>query len=142
MKKLFVCITSFLLLIFCTSSLYSFSPNNTNADPIKKIVREMAKANIYEYSTNFKKETILPEQMNRYLLLKQMASPERLISIIKKDRNGVVRLYAYMALVSSLKSLPADILQLMNSDQTIVQTNHENTSGSETVSTIARTFLY
>lgn len=141
MKKLFVYTNSFLLLLLCTT-LSSFSPNTPNADPIKKVVKEMAKTNIYEYSTTFIKDAVLPAQINRYALLKQMASPERLISIIKKDKNGVVRLYAYMALVSSLKSVPADVLQQMNGDQTMVQTNHENTSGSETVATIARTFLY
>jgi hypothetical protein len=125
----------------CTS-FYSFSPSKPNADPIKKVLKEMAKTNIYEYSTTFKKDAVLPEQMNRYTMLKEMASPERLISIVKKDKNAVVRLYAYMALVSSLKSVPADVLQQMNGDQTIVQTNHENISGSETVATIAKTFLY
>ena len=141
MKKLFTLTHTFLLLILCTS-MYSFSASAPNADPIKKIAKEIAKTNIYEYTTSFQKDAVLPDQMNRYLLLKQLASSERLISIIKKDRNGVLRLYAYMALVSSLKSIPADILQIMNSDQTIVQTNHGNISGSETVATIARTFLF
>lgn len=141
MKKLLVSSTSFLLLILCTS-LQSFSINSPNADPIKKVVKEIAKTDIYEYITTFKKGAVLPEQMNRYLVLKQLASPERLISIIKKEKNGVVRLYAYMALVISLKSVPADILQQMNTDQTMVQTIHENISGSETVATIAKTFLY
>ena len=141
MKKLLVSSTSFLLLILCTS-FQSFSISSPNADPIKKVVKEIAKTDIYEYTTTFKKDAVLPEQMNRYLILKQLASPERLISIIKKEKNAVVRLYAYMALVSSLKSVPPDILEKMNNDQTEVRTNHENISGSETVATIAKTFLY
>ena len=141
MKKLLVSSTSFLLLILCTS-LQSFSIRSSNADPIKKVVKEIAKTDVYEYTTSFKKDAVLPEQMNRYLILKQLASSEKLISIIKKEKNAVVRLYAYMALVSSLKSVPSDILEKMNNDQTEVRTNHENISGSETVATIAKTFLY
>ena len=141
MKKLFT-LTHIFLLLMLSTSMYSFSANAPNADPIKKIVKEIAKTNVYEYTTSFQKDAVLPDQMNRYLLLKQLASPERLISIIKKDKNGVVRLYAYMALVGSLKTVPADILQIMNSDQTVVQTNHGNIPGSETVATIARTFLF
>ncbi|MEP7079894.1 MAG: hypothetical protein ABI784_04155 [Ginsengibacter sp.] len=141
MKKLLVTSTSFLFLILCTS-LQTLSLASPNADPIKKVVKEIAKANIYEYTTIYKKDGVLTEQMIQYKILQQLASPERLISIIKKEKNAVVRLYAYMALVSSLKSVPPDILERMNNDQTEVRTSHENISGSETVATIAKTFLY
>lgn len=141
MKKLFTIAQAFLLLVVF-SSAYSFTAGASNTDPLKKIIKEISKANIYEYTTMYQKGTELPEQMRRYMALKQLASPEKLISIIKKDKNGVVRLYAYMALVSSLKSIPADILHQMNNDQTLVQTNHENIAGQQTVATIASTLLF
>ncbi len=138
-----------LLIIFCyannflTASASNIPLNKIiNSDPVKKIAKEIAKANVYEYPVNAGVAGTVSQQNIRYEELLKTATNDDLIRLATKHKNAVVRLYAYRAIVQRLKEIPKDILEQFNNDTSIVITLRGNVSGKTSVNKIAESFLY
>lgn len=109
----------------------------TGSDPIKKIAREIAKVNIYEYpeDKNAQQNLLYEELLNT-------ASDNELIDLATNHKNAVVRLYAYRAIAKKFKNIPTDLFNQFDSDITTVNTMRGTIAGTTTVNVIARSFLY
>ena len=130
-------------LAFCCIHNVVIAASKTNAtfktasaDPVKRIVREIAKSNVFELPAS---HTL---QNARYLQLSETASVDELIKIATKNKNAVVRLYAYQAIVQKLTEVPPDIFEQFDHDTSIVATLRGNIPGRSTVNKIAASFLY
>ena len=139
----------FFLLIFCwannliaaSAKDYSFNKITTN-DPIKKIVKEIAKSNVYEYPAPGNAVRTASEQNIRFVELLKISNDDDLIKLATKYKNAVVRLYAYRAIVQKFKEVPKDILDQFNNDTSVVNTLRGNIADKTTVKEIAGSFLY
>ncbi len=112
------------------------------ADPIKKIAREIAKANVYEFAAAPTADRKSTDQNNRYEVLLKTAGDADLIELATKNKNAIVRLYAYRAIVQKFKEVPKNILDQFANDQTMVSTMRGAIEEKMTVSKIAESFLY
>lgn len=116
-----------LLLLFCflnSFNLASLKKNETfktaDSDPVKKIVREIAKSNVYEISASVGYSGTPSKQNIRYLELVKSASIDQLTQLATKNKNAVVRLYAFKALVNKLKDVPQQIIDQFRNDKTVI----------------------
>lgn len=110
--------------------------------PLKKIIKKIAKANIYDATPVVSNHKVISEQEINYQELLNTASPEELIDLATNDKNAVVRLYAFRAIMEKVKSAPQNLyLQFANDDTTIKVINGTITS-KKPISTISNGFLY
>ncbi len=117
--------------------------NNIPAsDPVKKIVKEIEKANIYEYTATVGFAGTASQQNIHYEELLKTASTDELIKLATKNKNAVVRLYAYRAIVQKFKEVPKDILNQFNNDTSVVNTLRGCIAEKTTVKVIAESLLY
>ncbi|MDQ2720038.1 MAG: hypothetical protein M3Z26_09820 [Bacteroidota bacterium] len=136
------------LIIFCCANnfLIVSAVNNpfdklTESDPVRKIAKEIAKSNVYEYPAASGISVAVGEQNIHYDELLKIATTEDL-SKLAKHKNAVVRLYAYRAIVQKSKEIPKDIFEQFSNDTSIVNTLRGNISGTTSVNKIAESFLY
>lgn len=138
----------FLAIFCCMNNLMIASPkiNNffktTNSDPVKRIVKEIAKSNIYDYITTAGIAGTLSKQNILFDELLKTADNEDLIKLATKNKNAVVRLYAYRAIVQKFKEVPKDILDQFNNDTSPVNTMRGGITDKKPVNVIAASFLY
>ena len=114
----------------------------TASDPLKKIVKEIAKSNIYEYPTTAGIAGNSPKQNIRFEELLKTADNDELVKLATKNKNPVVRLYAYRAIVQKFKEVPKDILDRFNNDTSLVNTIRGGVADKKPVNIIAASFLY
>ena len=114
----------------------------TAYDPVKKIVKEIAKSNIYEFTPTTENDVSKSQQNKRYEALLKTASVEELTNLATKHKNAVVRLYAFQALVLKLKDIPKEIIDQFNNDATMVDTLRGDIADKTPVNKISVTFLY
>ncbi len=112
------------------------------SDPIKKMVKEIAKSNVYEYPVSAGFPGTTSEQNIRYEELLKAADNNDLIKLATTHKNAVVRLYAYRAIVQKMKEIPKDILDQFNKDTSEVNTLRNGIADKTTVNKIAGSFLY
>jgi len=138
-KSLYLTIAFFALCIFSSAS--KASPSGTqDTDPVKKIARQIAKANVYEAETAENSETKSPQNY-RYQQLLKTASAEQLAELAK-NKNPVVRLYAFKALVNTMKEVSTDMVESFRKDNTIIEVKTGNTLEKKPLHSIANGFLY
>ena len=142
-----------LLLIICcnhvtiasSNTVYGnniFNHKTTNENPIKKIVRKIAKANVFDITPIANKGKVISEQEINYRDLLNTASPEQLIDLATNDKNGVVRLYAFRALMEKVKSAPDNLYQQFKNDNTSIKVINGNISERKPLSALSNGFLY
>ncbi|MDP4284258.1 MAG: hypothetical protein Q8891_07525 [Bacteroidota bacterium] len=117
-------------------------PRSTASNPVKKIVREIAKSNIYKFTPSADNSDTRSVWDRRYEELRKSASVEELTQLATKHKNAVVRLYAFRALVTRLKNIPGAIIDQIRNDSTVVSTLQNNKAGQSPVNKIALSFLY
>lgn len=147
MKK--IILTASILLIFisgyCLIHTYSlkketlFSPT-INETPVKKIVKKIAKANVFVV-TPLNSSNISEQELNYQELLKA-ASIEELTQLAAQDKNAVVRLYAFRALMESVKDAPPYIFAQFMNDTTSIVVIDGKRSETKPLNTISNGFLY
>lgn len=138
-----------LLIIFCSAGNFImaspksiFFTKTTASDPVKKIVKAIAKSNVYDLSaTNNSAQSNSPQNL-RYEKLLNTATTEKLTELATKNKNAVVRLYAYKALINKIKTIPKEMVDQFNNDTTVINTINGNTAGQAALNSIARGFLY
>jgi hypothetical protein len=136
------------LLVFCLTGNFLFAPakaaihSEAGANPIKKIVKEIAKSNVYEISTTTGYRGTPSQQSARYQQLVNMATTEQLIELAMKNKNAVVRLYAFQALVNKLKEVPKEIVDHLRNDTTIIDVLKGNISDKVPLNKVASGLLY
>lgn len=117
----------------------SFSKTN-NETPVNKIVKRIAKANVYTVTpTNTK---IVSDQELNYVDLLKIASIEELTQLAKDHKNAVVRLYAFRALMEMVKDAPKDIFEQFSKDSTPVRVVNGTSSEMKPLNSISNGFLY
>lgn len=126
---------------FAKSSTINY-PEKSSSDPIKKIVREMAKSNVYEISNAAGYAGSHSQQSSRYAQLLKAASTEELTILARKHKNPVVRLYAFNALVQKLKDVPVAIVEQFRNDATIIVVSKNGVSGKAPLNSVAEGLLY
>lgn len=118
-----------------------FFTKTTASDPVKKIVKAIAKSNVYDLSaTNNSAQANSPQNL-RYEKLLNTATTEKLTELAK-NKNAVMRLYAYKALINKIKNIPKEMVDQFNNDTTVINTINGNTAGQAPLNSIARGFLY
>lgn len=136
-----------LLLIFCCANNLSAMASTSilfktlSQEPIKKIVKEIAKSNVYVYADGVAESGKFPDQESRYREMIKLADADDLIGLAK-DRNAVVRLYAYKAIVRQFSKIPPDLFEQFSNDKTIVTTLRGKVEEKTTVNKIAASLLY
>ena len=111
-------------------------------DPIKKIVREIAGSNVFEISATVGYAGTPSQQNVRYRELLEAASVSQLQQLATKNKNAVVRLYAFKGLVSQQKNIPPAIIEQFKNDSTLVVVISGDIAEKRPVSAIASGFLY
>ncbi|MEO5649177.1 MAG: hypothetical protein ABIR03_04540 [Ginsengibacter sp.] len=114
----------------------------TSPDPVKKIVKAIAKANVYELRAVNNIAKPATQQSLRFQDLLKVATVENLTKLATKNKNAVVRLYAYKALINKLKDIPIDVVHQFNNDTTLVHTLEGDTAGQVPLNSIAKGLLY
>jgi ribosomal protein S17E len=136
-----------ILLIFCCASNLSAIASTSilfktsGQEPIKKIVKEIAKSNVYVYADGVPESGKIPDQEIRYRELLKIAGADDLIGLAK-DKNAVVRLYAYKAIVRQFSKIPTDLFEQFSNDKTIVTTLRGKVEEKTTINKIAGSLLY
>lgn len=148
MKKYFI-----LILISCcfhhaiASSVYhsfhNYSTNKiTNENPLKKIIKKIAKANVYDASPFRSNNNVVSEQESLYKDLLNTASPEELIDLATNHKNAVVRLYAFRALMEKEKKAPINVYDQFANDTSPIKVIIGESSQMEPLNSISNGFLY
>lgn len=152
MRKTFF-VTYFLLtFIACyhVSEAFSFKENyhtfplytSVNDTPLKKIVRRIAKANVYVVISSHSNDKVVSDQELNYQDLLKAASPEELSGLAAGDKNAVVRLYAFKALMETVKDAPKNIFEQFMNDTTPVKVVNGSRSEMKPLNSISNGFLY
>jgi len=120
-------------------TLYTSSVNDT---PLRKIVRRIAKANVYVVTpSNGSNKAVSGQELN-YRELLATASLEELSGLAADDKNAVVRLYAFKALMETVKDAPRNIFEKFMNDTTPVKVINGGRSEMKPLNSISNGFLY
>lgn len=152
MRRIFFIVCVLLVSIACyhAAEAFSFIKNyhtftiytSSSDTPLKKIVRRIAKANVYVVTTlNTNDKTVADQELN-YRELLTTASPEELSDLAEGDKNAVVRLYAFKALMETIKDAPKNIFVQFMNDTTPVKVINGRTSEMKPLNSISNGFLY
>jgi len=109
-------------------------------DPVKKIVREMAKTNVFELQVSGTNTT--GNQKVRFQQLLENSDTLELASLITNHKNAVVRLYAFQAMVLRQKIIPRNIIDRIMNDKSLVNVIYVNETRQKKLNEIASGFLY
>ncbi len=142
--------------LFCIISCFHFtiaSPNGyryqdflhnntTNSNPLKKIIKQLAKANVFDATPLRVNSKVVSEQEAHYKELLSIASPDQLTELATNNKNPIVRLYAFRALMEKVKDAPGNVLQQFMNDTTPIRIINGNSSEMKPMNTISNGFLY
>lgn len=90
------------------------------SQPVQGIVDSIRKYNRLE-SASIGITGAPSQQFNRYMQLRDKATAEELVTIIKNDKNGVVRVYAYYALKTVAAMQAEKLAPTFAKDRTIIE---------------------
>jgi hypothetical protein len=114
----------------------------TRPQPIKKVVREMAKSNVYEISATVGYAGTPSRQGSRYVQLLKTANIDELTTLATMHKNAVVRLYAFNALVNKVKDVPSPIVDQFRNDSTMIVVLKGDVAEKVPLNKIAEGLLY
>ena len=105
-------------------------------------MRRIAKANAYVVtSLNNNNKAVSDQELNYRDLLK-VASPEELSDLAASDKNAIVRLYAFKALMETVKDAPKNIFEQFMNDATLIKVINGSRSEMKPLNSISNGFLY
>ena len=142
-----------LLLIICCCHATIASPHNIagnefsfyklkDGSPLKKIVKRIAKANLYDATPTTENNNVVSKQETNYKDLLNTATPEQLTGLATNNKNAVVRLYAFRALMEKVKSTSDDVYNQFTNDNTIIKVINGTTTEKKPMNSISNGFLY
>ncbi len=111
-----------------------------NETPVKKIVKKIAKANVFVV-TPLNSKNVSEQELNYRDLLKT-SSIEELTQLAAEDKSAVVRLYAFRALMESVKDVPQNIFTQFRNDSTAINVIDGTRAETKPLNSIANGFLY
>lgn len=152
MRKIFSITGVLLVFTACyhAAEAFSFKKNyraftlytSVNDTPLRKIVRRIAKANVYVVtSLNSSNKAVSDQELN-YRELLATASLEELSGLAADDKNAVVRLYAFKALMETVKDAPRNIFEKFMNDTTPIKVINGSKSEMKPLNSISNGFLY
>ena len=144
---------SLLLLIICcfhakTAYPYTITDNEffsykpIDGNPLKKIVKEIAKYNFYDATRAKDNNQVVSKQETNYQELLNTATPEQLTELATNSKNAVVRLYAFRALMEKVKSTSENVYNQFTNDKTLIKVINGENSEMKPLNTISNGFLY
>lgn len=143
LKSLFIAIFGFMGFgAFCLANSHNSAAAKADSNPIKKVVREMARSNVYEIINMDASAQTNSAQSGRYQQLLKTATTQQLINLAKENKNAIVRLYAFRALVNNLKEVPVEIVEKFRNDATLIEVKHGDVIEKKPLHSIASGFLY
>ena len=114
----------------------------TNANPLKKLIKQLAKANVFDATPLRVSNKVVSEQESLYKELINLATPDQLTEMATSNKNGVVRLYAFRALMEKVKDAPGNVLQQFMNDTTLIRVINGSSSEMKPMNSISNGFLY
>ena len=144
MKKILPISTLLLIiLVICphaySSDIYKFEQVAPN--PIKKIVKALAKGNIFILNVPEQTTPFVTAQEQNYTQLERLATSDELEDLILHHKNAVVRLYAFKALTKQMHNLPENIMLVINNDNNEVEYIDRNKKEKALLRVLAQNFL-
>lgn len=110
-------------------------------DPIKKIVKAIAKTNIFVLATPAQPSPLVIAQENNYVLLSRLATSYELEDLILTHKNAVVRMYAFKALMTQLHEIPEKIMTVINNDTTSIDCVNKEKTEKAKIKNLVQNFL-
>lgn len=110
-------------------------------NPIKKIVKAIAKADIFVLATPAQPSSLVTEQEKNYLLLSRLATSNELEVLVLMHKNAVVRMYAFQALTTQLNHIPENIMNVINNDTDLIECINKEKSKKVEIKILAQNFL-
>ncbi|HEY3370136.1 MAG TPA: hypothetical protein VGK10_04760 [Prolixibacteraceae bacterium] len=107
---------------------------------VNQVVNKISRHNIYEYQT-VGYAGKLSEQYQRFEKLERIANIDELIYISKKDKNAVVRLYAFQGLKRKGVLIPKDLQEQFDNDKSEIQSLNGCLGAISTVSQLSKEIL-
>ena len=122
---------------------YEFSFHKpADGNPLKKIVKEIAKTNLYDATRTTENKNAVSKQETNYQKLLNRATPEQLTELATNSKNAVVRLYAFRALMEKVKSASENVYNQFTNDNTLIKVINGNTAEMKPLNTISNGFLH
>lgn len=109
--------------------------------PIRKIVKDMAKANVFVLHEPAQASPLVTRQEKNYFLLSKLATSNELEDLIRTHKNGVVRMYAFKALTIQLQDIPASIMTIIHNDTATIECINVDKTENVEVKNLAQNFL-
>ncbi len=139
-----------LILIFCNTNKMTIAAPKTNLitksissnNPLKKIIKAIAKSNVYEIPRVNTTDGSTSRQNVQYEELLKIATVQELSDLATKNKNTIVRLYAFRALVAKQKDIPKNIIDLVLNDTETVNIKDGDKIAKAPLNSIAKGFLY
>ena len=110
-------------------------------NPIKKIVKAIAKANVFVLHEPEHPSPLVTDLGKNYLLLSRLATSSELESLIRMHKNAVVRMYAFKALTTQVYDIPAEIMAIVNQDTTTIDCISRDVTEKTQINTLVQNFL-
>lgn len=110
-------------------------------NPIKKIVKAIAKANVFVLHQPEQPSPLVTELEKNYLLLSRLATSDELEDLIRTNKNAVVRMYAFKALTTQLQDIPAEIMTIVNNDTTTIDCISRDKTEKAEIKSLVQNFL-
>ena len=121
------------------------TPGNTQEQivpkPIRKIVKALAKANLFVLNKSEQPSLLVTEQEKNYLLLSRLATSNELEDLIRTHKNAVVRMYAFKALTTQVHDIPASTMTIINNDTTTIECINRDKTERVELKKVAQNFL-
>lgn len=121
----------------------NFSVNKpVTGNTLNQIIRKLKKANVFDATPLRVKNPGVSEQESLYKELLSIATPEELTELSVNNKNAVVRLYAFRALMEKMKDAPGNVIQQFMKDTTPIKVVDGNSSTIKPMNSISNGFLY
>ena len=121
----------------------NISLNKTiNANPLKKLIKQLAKDNVFDATPFRVNNKVVSEQESLYKELLSNATPDQLTELATNNKNAIVRLYAFRALMEKVKDAPGKVLQQFMNDTTPIRVINGSSSEMKPLNFISNGFLY
>ena len=143
-RRMFALVTCLLLTSLACPPMQASTITNIESiapSPIKKIVRTLAKGNIFILHMPVQPSPIVAVQQENYTQLEQIATSAELETLILQNKNAVVRLYAFKALAKQMENIGENIMQVINKDSSEIAYFNRDKKEKARLNILAQNFL-
>lgn len=109
--------------------------------PIRKIVKEIEKANVFVLHQPEQVSPLLTKLEESYFLLSKLATSVELENLIETHKNAVVRMYAFKALATQVYDIPPNIMMIVNNDTSTIDCISRDKTLKAPIKTLVQNFL-